>query len=159
MNRKKCYCSNKFCKCLFGCGCTISSNITGKCMCCITEENDKRLRRRGNVIIKEPGSGEGGNCGCDDKYKTKFYDIIVFNIVEEEKYYWSCRYGCKVELNDLVIESNDWEDGVVEKQFKELAEIKYHLSGIETGSDKNILIVKEENLTHVWCSVTSIPDN
>lgn len=158
MNRKKCYCSNKFCKCLFGCGCTISSNVTGKCMCCIMEENDKRLLRRGRVVPGTTDPGTGEKCKCDDKYKTKFYDIIVFNIVGEEKYYWSCRYGCLVELNDLDIDSNDWEDGVVEEQFKELNEIKYHLSGIETGSNKNILIVKEENLTHVWCSVKSIPD-
>ena len=155
MNRKKCYCSNKFCKCLFGCGCTISSNVTGKCMCCIMEENDKKLRRRGNVIIKEPGE----ECKCDDKYKTKFYDIIVFNIVGEEEYYWSCRYGCMVTITEESFDPDnvEWENGTVENVHKSKIQITYDITSIQSSSEEvNILIVKEENLNHVWCQVNSI---
>ena len=158
MNRKKCYCSNKFCKCLFGCGCTISSSGYGKCMCCIMEENDKKLRRRGNG--GKPGSGE--ECKCDDKYKTKFYDIIVFNIVEKEEYYWSCRYGCKVSItitggsfNPVNIE---WENGTIEHAHESKIQITYDISSIQSGDEEvNILIVREENLNHVWCQVNGQP--
>lgn len=156
MNRKKCYCSNKFCKCLFGCGCTISSSGYGKCMCCIMEENDKRLRRRGKVVtekIIEPG--EGGECKCNFN-EPKFYDIIVFN----NAVYWSCRYGCLVRISDGNFDPNDvnWEYGAVENPHGSGIQINYDISNIQPSSEEvNILIVKEENLKHVWCKVNKLP--
>ena len=151
MNRKKCYCSNKFCKCLFGCGCTVYGSGYGKCMCCIMEENDKRLRRRGNVVIKEPGSGGGEECKCDFD-EPKFYDIIVF----KDDDYWSCRYGCLVTINNGNFDDNTWEYGAVKKQYGSEIQIFYNLASVETSDDDvDILIVKEENLTHVWCKVSA----
>lgn len=150
MNRKKCYCSNKFCKCLFGCGCTISSNVTGKCMCCIMEENDKKLRRRGGRVV--PGTCE---CNFDE---PKFYDIIVFN---EENEYWSCRYGCMVEITGESFEpdSVEWKNGRVENAHGSEIQITYDISSIQSGGEEvNILIVKEENLKHVWCQVNGQPN-
>ena len=155
MNRKKCYCSNKFCKCLFGCGCAVYGSVVGKCMCCIMDENDKKLRRRGgNVVIKETGSGEGGECNCDFD-GPKFYDIIVFNNVEKE--YWSCRYGCLVTISGSFNEG-DWKDGKVDKgsKYSSYINIAYEISDIN-DSEGDILIVKEDNLNHVWCSVQKIP--
>lgn len=170
MNRKKCYCSNKFCKCLFGCGCTVygindpsakaSNSGYGKCMCCIMEENDKKLRRRGgNVTIEKTKVIYQGECKCDDKYKTKFYDIIVFNIVGDEEYYWSCRYGCMVTITEESFDPDnvEWENGTVENVHKSKIQITYDITSIQSSSEEvNILIVKEENLNHVWCQVNSI---
>ena len=161
MNRKKCYCSNKFCKCLFGCGCTIFSNVTGKCMCCIMEENDKRLRRRGRVV---PGTTEPIEVECKCNFdEPKFYDIIVYNKVGDDEYYWSCRYGCLVTITEGSFNPNnaDWTNGAVEnnKSYTSKVEITYATLNVETSEDDvNILIVKEQNLKHVWCQVNGQPD-
>lgn len=114
-------------------------------MCCIMEENDKKLRRRGGRVV--PGTCE---CNFDE---PKFYDIIVFN---EENEYWSCRYGCMVEIIG-VFSVDTWEDGRVEKAHESKIQITYDISSIQSGGEEvNILIVKEENLKHVWCKVSSI---
>ena len=159
MNRKKCYCSNKFCKCLFGCGCTVPGSGYGKCMCCIMEENDKRLRRRGNVTIeKNIDPGEGGKCNCDFD-EPKFYDIIVALNNDD---YWSCRYGCLVEINngEFNISSEVWTEEKIDKNNPYQSDIKitYDTPKVENSDDVNILIVKEENLKHVWCEVNGKPN-
>lgn len=159
MNRKKCYCSNKFCKCLFGCGCTVSSSSGyGKCMCCIMEENDKRLLRRGRVVpgTIDPSGGEKCECNFDT---PSFYDIIVFNVDDEE--YWSCRYGCMVEITAGNFNPNsvEWDSGRVENAHGSDIQITYESSNVETTDNVSILIVKEEDLQHVWCKVVSISTN
>lgn len=159
MNRKKCYCSNKFCKCLFGCGCTVYGSGYGKCMCCIMEENDKKLRRKGgNVTIQKTEIFNQEECKCDDKYKTKFYDIIVF----KDDDYWSCRYGCLVTISGDYSEptENKWKDDAIEEDdpYKSNVEITYATQNVDNSKDDvNILIVKEQNLNHVWCKVNGQP--
>ena len=156
MDRKKCYCGNKFCKCLFGCGCTVygikdpSAKASGseyeKCMCCLMKENDKKIDRK----------RRNGKCNCnfDD---PKFYDIIIFNVIEKVKYYWSCRYGCKVTISGGSFNEDEWRDGAVDKNksHKGQIQIRYDSSNIK-DSNVNILIIKEDNLSHVWCNVSSI---
>ena len=122
------------------------------------EENDKRLRRRGNVVIEktiEPGSGGECNCNFDE---PKFYDIIVFNNPD----YWSCRYGCLVTINDGKFNpsSNSWTDVKVDKDSPYMKDIQitYDTPKVENSDDVNILIVKEENLKHVWCEVNGKPN-
>lgn len=149
MNRKKCYCSNKFCKCLFGCSCTVSSNVTGKCLCCIMEENDKRLLRRGRVVNNE--------CKCNFD-EPKFYDIIVFNVDG----YWSCRYGCMVTINDGDFDPDDkWSNNAVDPNNPDETNIKitYNSSINTPETDVNVLIVKEEDIKHVWCKLCNISDS
>ena len=124
-------------------------------MCCIMEENDKRLRRRGKVTIGQ-GESEEKKCDCDFN-DPKFYDIIVFN----ESEYWSCRYGCIVTLNgeDYSDPTGDnWKDVAVDKKFpyKTDVMITYDSSNVKSSNDVNILIIKEQNLTHVWCNVVGI---
>lgn len=158
MNRKKCYCSNKFCKCLFGCGCATGDSGIGKCMCCRMEENNKKLRRRGNVVTETTNTGEGGECGCDFNIPS-FYDIIVYNVGENK--YWSCRYGCSVTIDsevDIKITDDDWQSGAVDNgnQFKKdiVFNITYNSNPeISSSVIENILIIREEDIKHVWCKV------
>ena len=154
MNQKNCYCSNKFCKCLFGCGCTVSGNEKEKCMCCRIEENNKKLRRRGNVVTGT--IDPSGKCGCDFN-KPPFYDIIVYNDDEEENKYWSCRYGCSVTMptdySDPV--GDNWKSEAVNQidPYKSEIQITYDSEEVVPSNGVNILIVNETDIKHVWCNV------